>query len=341
MTAGLPHQDDGDDAGSSFVPSEADAGEADEEWGSEWEEDLGSGSVTGDQSAAATSETAKKDPKPIDDHVKEEIGKPPKEEDMEKLEPLVEAAEEADSLPPSRRQSTAVGQIPALVRIPLCPPPIEPPPPLPEAEADEDRALDMSRAVLARRRSSAAAATTARRESASSTGASEDKPDTISELVKKSAEVLSQLLTVKDDEEKEQASAEEDKAGVETMDQNLSTLDVTVIVSAVDTPEPEPAELEDEVEEEEDNSQLEQDAVTDASDLSGIESDQNTKPATSAPPPPTNRKRLKAPNAARKKKSSTLASQWRRQRERERSREASPAPFGVVMQTAAAVESTP
>ena len=133
-----------------------------------------------------------------------------KEGAMEQLDVVREEAEEEE------RQGipqNPVPQIPALVRIPLCPPPIPllPPPPVPTdggGGGNDDLGGDMW--ARARRRSSAAAAASA---SASALAARKDscvssseEGGGVAELVRKSSTVLGQLMRVDDIDDVEGAA---------------------------------------------------------------------------------------------------------------------------------------
>ena len=230
---------------------------------------------------------------------------------MEKLEVVTEAEEDEEKervkvhIP-----ENPVPQIPALVRIPLCPPPI-PPPPVPTGNECGNGDDDMW--VRAR-------GSSARKDSCVSP--SEDEGGGVAELIRKSSIVLGQLICVDDKEEVVEGTDDDDTGKDGTGGQGadelwlnaastkLSELDVSgdydtgpgIILLSMNS--------------------LHWQITAEEKRIG----EGNTIPAT-ASATTQKRPKLRPPTSAtRARKKSTLASKWRKQRERQRSRESSPLP---------------
>ena len=253
---------------------------------------------------------------------------------MEQLDEVTEEEEDGEGL---NIPENPVPQIPALVRIPLCPPPIPliPPPPVPTDDlcGGGGRGDDLGGEMWARgrRRSSAAAAGSARKDSCMSS--SDDGGGGVAELVRKSSTVLGQLIRVdknaeatvgahygaEDDEDIQFADGgrvdgrREGELLLSEASSRLSELSVRgasgvkVIVSPSysspdrDSPEHEGGH----------------------GACAGTELRREEGELLSAAEAPQKRAKLRS-STTRARKKSTLASKWRRQRERQRSREPSP-----------------
>ena len=233
---------------------------------------------------------------------------------MEKLEVVTEAEEDEEKervkvhIP-----ENPVPQIPALVRIPLCPPPI-PPPPVPTGS---EGGIGDNMWVRARRSS-------VRKDSCVSS--SEDEAGGVAELIRKSSVVLGQLIRVDDREKVVEGTDDDDDTGkngigggggqgaqelwLNAASTKLSELDVSVkydkgpriILLSTNS--------------------LGWQITGEEKSLGAGNTILSTASAGTQ-----KRAKLRPPSSiTRPRKKSTLASKWRKQRERQRLRESSPLP---------------
>ena len=366
LTAGVPEYDpaNDNDAGSSFGEgSSADSGgEGNEEF--EWE--VGEQQVGASSSAKVPATASSAGPVPPtpptptspsaggrDDNCDDsdncrvagrgrgENNHARKEDTMEQLDKVTEEEEEEEDEEEERLDvpENPVPQIPALVRIPLCPPPIPliPPPPIPSDDlsggvGNDDLSGEMW--ARARRRSSAAtgAAASAAARKDSSVSSSEEGGG-IAELVRKSSSVLGQLIRVDDaaaaTHDTDLSDDEHWSDGARRPDGESLLSEASTRLSGLSVGEasasgvsniasPSFSALEGYTPGREDA--VRGQCVRAGAELRGEEGE--TIPATAAL---TLQKRvtLRASTGKARKKS-TLASKWRRQRERQRSREPSP-----------------
>ena len=365
LTAGVPEYDpaNDDDAGSSFEEgSSADSGgEGNEEF--EWEVGEQQVGASSSPKVPATASSAGPVPPPpptptspsaggrddncddsddcrVADRGRGENNHARKEDTMEQLDKVTEEEEEEEEERLDVPENP-VPQIPALVRIPLCPPPIPliSPPPVPSDDLSGVGNDDLSGEMWARARRRSSAATGASASASASAAARKDSSVSsseegggIAELVRKSSSVLGQLIRVDDatathdtdlsDDEhwSDGARRPDGESLLSEASTRLSGLSVGEAsasgVSNIASPsfsalEGHPPGREDAVRGQ---------CVRAGAELLGEEGE--TIPATAAL---TLQKRvtLRASTGKARKKS-TLASKWRRQRERQRSREPSP-----------------